>query len=334
MTYQSTTTLTEVPVYTPPTLPPPLLPMPIITPTPEITTTPATPTNHRVDSLDSVPSPDKQISPNSSTVQVQQTSPNNTTTRTASTQGSPAIHKTPSKENAENNKMFKEIHEYEKSIEVYKRNVEPILSAKSVQFETLFKEYISELSNVIKQQTFTSTLEADIIQEEMKKFEQAKQLLWNISSQNAGGAKALEKQIDSRKNIIFMEKRIIKVQSVWRGALVRRNYQRRLKREFHRNKIANEILETERVYVKNLELMVNLYYLPLKDIANSTTPSFISIKEVNAIFSNIELILNVNKQLLTSLEDRIAVHWSKSQKIGDVFLRLAPFVSYYNNILV
>jgi hypothetical protein len=237
-------------------------------------------------------------------------------------------HKSISKENSENYKMFKEIEEYEKSILVYKTSVAPLLSSKSTQFESLFKDYLSELTSIIKQQSFTSSLEEDIIQQELKKYEQAKQLLFNVSSQNAGGAKALEKQIDSRKNTIFMEKRIIKVQSVWRGVLVRRNYQKRLKREFHRNKIANEILETERVYVKNLELMVTLYYLPLKEVANSTSP-FISLKEVNAIFSNIELILNVNKQLLASLEDRIALHWSKFQKIGDIFLRLAPFLKLY-----
>jgi hypothetical protein len=76
--------------------------------------------------------------------------------------------------------------------------------------------------------------------------------------------------------------------------------------------------------VKNLETMVNIYYKPLKANAMSPNP-FVTVQEVAAIFSNIELILNVNKELLANLEKKISA-WSNEQCIGDVFRNLAPFV--------
>lgn len=40
------------------------------------------------------------------------------------------------------------------------------------------------------------------------------------------------------------------------------------------------------------------------------------------------MILNVNRQLLDSLEERIS-KWSRYQCIGDVFLKFAPFLKLY-----
>jgi hypothetical protein len=71
--------------------------------------------------------------------------------------------------------------------------------------------------------------------------------------------------------------------------------------------------------------MVSTFMKPLKEAALKPQ-ALVNSSEVLAIFSNIELILAVNKELLSDLEKRMA-SWSRTQCIGDVFLRLAPFVS-------
>ena len=50
--------------------------------------------------------------------------------------------------------------------------------------------------------------------------------------------------------------------------------------------------------------------------------------ELATIFSNIQMIFEFNQKLLQSLKERID-NWSYTQKLGDVFLEMAPFLTVY-----
>lgn len=50
--------------------------------------------------------------------------------------------------------------------------------------------------------------------------------------------------------------------------------------------------------------------------------------EIGVVFSNIVTIYEFNQKLLASLQERI-LRWSYNQKIGDIFLELAPFLRIY-----
>lgn len=49
------------------------------------------------------------------------------------------------------------------------------------------------------------------------------------------------------------------------------------------------------------------------------------------IFSTIESVLGVNKELLESLEERLA-HWGPNSLIGDVMVKLAPYMKIYTQV--
>lgn len=102
------------------------------------------------------------------------------------------------------------------------------------------------------------------------------------------------------------------------------------------------------IYMKNLETLVNVFVNPLQELV-FTPQQILSSNEISTIFSNVQLILNVNKQLLQVLgtlrhfiallikytEERMK-NWSRTTLIGDLFLRIAPFfklyIQYVNNM--
>lgn len=55
-------------------------------------------------------------------------------------------------------------------------------------------------------------------------------------------------------------------------------------------------------------------------MAATPTP-VLTQQEVDQLFSNLEIILNLNAELLKEIKLRMAV-WTNSQKIGDVFLKM------------
>lgn len=84
-----------------------------------------------------------------------------------------------------------------------------------------------------------------------------------------------------------------------------------------RQQVIDEIITTEKDYVNDLTYLVENYLTPLK-YSNIAQPD-----QVMAIFSNAELILGVNKELLQNLEDA-------STSLGDAFLRMSPYFKMYS----
>jgi len=122
-----------------------------------------------------------------------------------------------------------------------------------------------------------------------------------------------------------------------------------------RTKIVRELLSTERTYVSQLEAMIEVYMKPLMqlaetppDVAQARSNERLSVKGLNlnsligskgvkitpedikTMFSNVEQLLPINRELLNQLESRVK-NWSDKQKIGDIFNKMAPFFKMYNS---
>ncbi|XP_044147657.1 epithelial cell-transforming sequence 2 oncogene-like [Bufo gargarizans] len=103
-----------------------------------------------------------------------------------------------------------------------------------------------------------------------------------------------------------------------------------------RSQFAREILKSERQYVQILAIVRDVYAAPLQ-AALSSNRAILSIANVQIIFSDILDILQVNKQLLCELTERLQ-EWGPAQCLGDVFIkfasRLKTYTNFFNNYTV
>jgi len=94
----------------------------------------------------------------------------------------------------------------------------------------------------------------------------------------------------------------------------------------YRKKIVDELLETEKVYLNSLEIMIKRYLEPLRSSARFGKEPF------EEIFSNVEDIFKANKLLCGRLEEACS-KWSDESGIGDTFLTegavLKPYYMQY-----
>ena len=96
-----------------------------------------------------------------------------------------------------------------------------------------------------------------------------------------------------------------------------------------RRRVAQELLETESLYVQNLDLLKASFYEPLFE--NSKNPGrVITTDDVRTIFGSLNIILPVNKLLLGELEKRLQVPESEFLVIGDAFETLVCSGLYYD----
>uniref|UniRef100_A0A0W0EZG9 DH domain-containing protein n=1 Tax=Moniliophthora roreri TaxID=221103 RepID=A0A0W0EZG9_MONRR len=84
----------------------------------------------------------------------------------------------------------------------------------------------------------------------------------------------------------------------------------------------NELVATERSYVKRLQVLKRDYADPLRNFARSKSTAILPKYEAKTLFGNIDNLLPVNEAFLTDLEKMIAPNGSKTVGgIGDVALR-------------
>eukprot|EP01080_Neovahlkampfia_damariscottae_P005869 gene5869-9697_t len=99
-----------------------------------------------------------------------------------------------------------------------------------------------------------------------------------------------------------------------------------------KEQVIKEILSTEQKYVKDLETVLVVYKEPL-----SKANDIISITTVNQIFKNLNVILNINKNLLKQFTDyyddfvKLNGFYSGGISAGKIFLKLAPFLKTYTD---
>jgi hypothetical protein len=89
------------------------------------------------------------------------------------------------------------------------------------------------------------------------------------------------------------------------------------KRNEMRRKAIEEILTSERSYLKQLEKLMTFFVNPLKSL------NLIDISAHTMLFGQLELIYNINSELLTRLETDL-------DDVANAFLKLAPFFKIYS----
>ena len=95
-----------------------------------------------------------------------------------------------------------------------------------------------------------------------------------------------------------------------------------------RKKIAFEILSTEENYVRCLEMMTGNYKAALELMCEEEGGG-LERSEVKKMFSNIESILSLNRNLYSQLKERLDAWDSETCKIGDIFKMMAPVLIIY-----
>eukprot|EP01104_Vermistella_antarctica_P010600 TRINITY_DN283_c0_g1_i1.p1 TRINITY_DN283_c0_g1~~TRINITY_DN283_c0_g1_i1.p1 ORF type:complete len:689 (-),score=161.60 TRINITY_DN283_c0_g1_i1:79-2073(-) len=93
-----------------------------------------------------------------------------------------------------------------------------------------------------------------------------------------------------------------------------------------RHYVAKEILQTEQIYVSQLEEIVKTFITPLK------AEAIISQEEIDAVFLNVETLYEFHLIMLANLEERLA-NWSTEQRLGDIFNQLCPYLKLYTTFI-
>lgn len=217
---------------------------------------------------------------------------------------------------------------------LFLKEMEPVIEKKREEVTKLLHSYFTDLKRVAE--------ETEIFDSEWRKqlaLQEGERILELASSlfQMKGLEQSVATQVATQNEVIRTEKLVVVCQAVVRGWLVRKKYRGRLRRMKQRRKCLWEIVKSERTYVESLETLVEHLKRPLDQAVT------ISRQDTVSLLSNIELILGVNRVLLKGLEERIntRAHASylvdknplidpqKEGSIGDVFLKLAPFLKLY-----
>jgi hypothetical protein len=86
--------------------------------------------------------------------------------------------------------------------------------------------------------------------------------------------------------------------------------------------VINELVTTERSYVKRLQILKHDYADPLRHFARNKSTAIIPSYEAKILFGNIDNLLPVNEAFLTDLEKMIAPNGSRHiGGVGDVTLK-------------
>lgn len=86
--------------------------------------------------------------------------------------------------------------------------------------------------------------------------------------------------------------------------------------------VINELVATERSYVRRLQILKHDYADPLRKFARNKNTAIIPSYEAKILFGNIDSLLPVNEAFLTDLEKMIAPNGSKHiGGVGDVTLK-------------
>jgi hypothetical protein len=94
-----------------------------------------------------------------------------------------------------------------------------------------------------------------------------------------------------------------------------------------RERVLQEIMESEEVYIKDLKNCIQFVIDPL-DVQAQTSIAIIPADDVRAIFSTIPLVYDLNKKLYDLLCNRIE-QWHMKDEIGDIFSHFAPMLKMY-----
>ncbi|KAI8341773.1 Dbl homology domain-containing protein [Chlamydoabsidia padenii] len=102
-----------------------------------------------------------------------------------------------------------------------------------------------------------------------------------------------------------------------------------------RQSYVDQLVTSERAYLKSLNLVINVFLTPLKKDSKQTSFNFLGSRklvcterELKWLFGNFETIVNNHRTILTSLEQRMRI-WGPSQILSDVILSWFPLLDAY-----
>eukprot|EP01104_Vermistella_antarctica_P015309 TRINITY_DN498_c0_g1_i2.p1 TRINITY_DN498_c0_g1~~TRINITY_DN498_c0_g1_i2.p1 ORF type:complete len:1180 (-),score=399.95 TRINITY_DN498_c0_g1_i2:156-3695(-) len=133
---------------------------------------------------------------------------------------------------------------------------------------------------------------------------------------------AARSEAEKQEALDMVNPMVTKVQALWRGYVVRKMFRRKLRSRAHREKVANEILQTEKVYVNNLRLLQLVFLTPMKE--NDLVPE----GALKSMLSDLEVISNYSQLLLSKVIPRVE-EWNDQQCLGDIFLQITGFLKVY-----
>lgn len=146
-----------------------------------------------------------------------------------------------------------------------------------------------------------------------------------------------------KRREIMKQKKVVLIQRYLKGFIVRSQYFNTI----YRYRKTMEIVDTEKSYYHNLNLIYNYYYNPLMKLAERSP--ILKRDEIKNVFSNILKVRESSSTVLEMLKKRMSVWQKKNQMIGDVFIKimdrslLVPYVRYiqtydeireYRNVLL
>eukprot|EP01100_Stratorugosa_tubuloviscum_P006589 TRINITY_DN2829_c2_g5_i1.p1 TRINITY_DN2829_c2_g5~~TRINITY_DN2829_c2_g5_i1.p1 ORF type:complete len:509 (-),score=187.66 TRINITY_DN2829_c2_g5_i1:2-1528(-) len=116
------------------------------------------------------------------------------------------------------------------------------------------------------------------------------------------------------------KKSAIILQSLIRKVITRKFYKTIVRRKM----IANEILTTEKNFITNMQRLIDAFVIPL-----SQDNSILNPEEIKILFSEVRMILEVNKILYEKLQICIA-NWKVDSTVGLDFIDKAPLLKCYS----
>eukprot|EP00339_Tiarina_fusa_P014402 CAMPEP_0117009036 /NCGR_PEP_ID=MMETSP0472-20121206/8327_1 /TAXON_ID=693140 ORGANISM="Tiarina fusus, Strain LIS" /NCGR_SAMPLE_ID=MMETSP0472 /ASSEMBLY_ACC=CAM_ASM_000603 /LENGTH=436 /DNA_ID=CAMNT_0004711225 /DNA_START=18 /DNA_END=1329 /DNA_ORIENTATION=+ len=99
--------------------------------------------------------------------------------------------------------------------------------------------------------------------------------------------------------------------------------QRKRTKDELRRECITEIYQTEKDYIDDLETMIDVFIFPLR------TMEIASEQVLYSIFSNVEVLIHCNKEMLKALEEVIGDKTGGNVQIGGVFTKLADYFKMY-----
>lgn len=150
----------------------------------------------------------------------------------------------------------------------------------------------------------------------------------NLTEQERALRRSLSLQYASPT--VQQQRAAVTLQSNVRRYIARKRCEKLRKSNAHRVKVASEILSTEETYVTSLRALRETYLLPMKEEAAKASGARISKAQVSAIFSDIEVIVNVNDHFYQELAKRVEHFCATSTMLSDIFLMIAPFFKSYS----
>ncbi|XP_031236604.1 epithelial cell-transforming sequence 2 oncogene-like [Mastomys coucha] len=96
-----------------------------------------------------------------------------------------------------------------------------------------------------------------------------------------------------------------------------------------RTRAVRELVQSERRYMQMLGIVRDVYARPLR-AALSSNRAILSAANTHIIFSDILHILNLNREFLDNLRDRLQ-EWSPAHCVGEIFIKFGSQLNIYTN---